>query len=258
MTALIVTILLLIIGGFIAFAIYLQMKEQARLERLRKVALLNNQVRQIRRYIDDLPSQYQPKELRIWLYQRLMSVFDELLTTQPDESLSRRRRNLEEEMINFQSSKQKRRAKPVIDELEIMELKRLFEAVAQFVAFAKNNKQIEPDQAFRYESLMNFYRYKVMADFHAYLARQAFLTQKFDDAIAQYKEAISQLLPVQENPEAQPVIVQFQSIIDEIEADLELQKREAELELDEEEDAELDDEWNKFMNQDDFQKKKHF
>ena len=67
MTAIIVTLLLLIIGGFIAFAIYLQLKEQARIERLRKAALLNNQLRQVRRYLDEMPAQYQPKDMRLWL-----------------------------------------------------------------------------------------------------------------------------------------------------------------------------------------------
>lgn len=262
MTAIIVTLLLLVIGGFIGFAIYLQLKEQARIERLRKVALLNNQLRQVRRYLDELPAQYQPKDMRIWLYSRLIAICDELLSLQADEPLSRRRRFLQEEMQQFQNSKEKRRAKPVVDEVQILELKRLFDSFNGYLQSAKSNKQIDDETFTRYDALLNWYRFKVNADHHAYQARQLFLTFKMDDAIAEYKLAIEQLKPVEESAEAAAMILQFQDTIKEIEEDLELQRREAELEAASKEDEaaedELDDEWQKFMQDGDFQKKKHF
>lgn len=262
MTAIIVTLLLVAIGGFIAFAIYLQLKERARVERLRKVALLNNQLRQVRRYLDELPAQYQPKDLRLWLYARLIQICDELLAVQPDEPLSRRRRFLHEEMQQFQNSKEKRRAKPVVDEIQIMELKRLFESFQGYLMTCKSNKQVDEESFQRYDELVHWYRYKVNADHHAYLARQFFLTHKMDEAISEYNEAIDQLKPVEEKPEAQELITKFQDIISEIEEDLALQQREAELEAESAEDAEaegeLDNEWQKFMENGEFQKKKHF
>ena len=125
MTSVTITVLLLIIGGFIAFAIYLQLKEQARLEKMRKVVTLNNQLRQVTRYLDDIPSQYQPKDMRLWLFSRLISIYDQLLVLQPDPTLSRRRRNIEEEMTAFQANTQKRSAKPMNEELLNREVKSL-------------------------------------------------------------------------------------------------------------------------------------
>ncbi len=262
MTAVFVTLLLLVIGGFIAFAIYLQLKEQARIERLRKVALLNNQLRQERRFLDELPAQYQPKDMRLWLFSRLIATSDELLKIQPDDALSRRRRFLQEEMVQFQGSKEKRRAKPVIDDVQILELKRMFDSFASYIINCRSDKKIDPDSADRFESLLHLYKYKVNSDYHSYLARQFFLTHKMDEAIAEYREAIAQLQPIHEQTEAAEAITKYEEIIQEIEDDLALQKREAEAELANQEDSEaeeeLEDEWQKFMDEGEFQRKKHF
>lgn len=262
MTAVVVTLLLLVIGGFIAFAIYLQLKEQARIERLRKAALLHNQLRQERRFLDELPAQYQPKDMRLWLYTRIIATCDELLKIQPEEPLSRRRRFLHEEMVQFQSSKEKRRAKPVIDDVQILELKRLFESFTSYILNCKADKKIDHESAERFESLLHLYKYKVNADYHAYLARQFFLTHKMDEAIAEYHEAIAQLKPIHEQPEAAESITKYEEIIQEIEDDLELQRKEAEAALENQEDAEaeeeLDEEWQKFMSDGEFERKKHF
>ncbi|RDL43067.1 hypothetical protein DN730_16330 [Marinomonas piezotolerans] len=262
MTTVFVTLLLLVIGGFIAFAIYLQLKEQARIERLRKVALLNNQLRQERRFLDELPAQYQPKDMRLWLFSRILATCDELLAIQPDEPLARRRRFLQEEMVQFQSSKEKRRAKPVIDDVQILELKRLFDSFANYIHNAKTTKKIDQESAERYESLLMLYKYKVNADYHAYLARQSFLTHKMEEAVSEYQEAINQMRPIQEQPEAAEVIKKYEETIQEIEDDLELQRREAEMAAESQEDdeaeGELDDEWQKFMTDGEFQRKKHF
>lgn len=262
MTVIVVTLMLLVIGGFIAFAIVLQMKEQARIERLRKIAFLNNQMRQIRRYLDELPAQYQPKDMRLWLYSRLIATCDELLGIQPDEPLERRRKFLNEEMQQFQASKEKRRAKPVIDELQIVELRRLFDSFSIYLTTAKSHKQINEELFMRFDALIHWYKYKINSDHHAYLARQFFLTQKLTDAVHEYQEAIKQLLPIQENPEAASAIKGYEEVIKEIEDDMELQKREAELEEaskeDEAAEGELDDEWQKFISEGEFQPKKHF
>lgn len=260
MTSVTITVLLLIIGGFIAFAIYLQLKEQARLEKMRKVVTLNNQLRQVSRYLDDIPSQYQPKDMRLWLFSRLISIYDQLLVLQPDPTLSRRRRNIQEEMTEFQASTQKRRAKPMNDELLIMEVKRLFESFKSFLLTSQAEKTIDSDLVHRYSKLLNFYHYKVNADHHAYLGRKAFLSGKMDMAIDMYKEALSQLAPVKESIEAQSTIQKFEEIIRDIQDDMALQQAESEVskDIDGQGDGELDDEWNKFIDSSGFQKKKRF
>jgi hypothetical protein len=258
MTTITIIVLLALFGGFIGFVIMLQMKEQARLEKLRKASLLNNQARQIRRYLDDFPPQYQPKDLRLWLFSCLVSVFDELLSLQPDESLKRRRSHAAQEMQEFQESKQKRKARAVNDELQVMELKRLFDSFDNFLNTSKEQKKIDSNSAFKYKTLLSFFRYKVSADHKGYLARQAFLMNKFEDAIELYKEAVSELEPIKEVPEADEARKKFQGYVDEIESDLLLQKQEEELMGDDEEEEDADDEWNKFIGKDDFEKKKYF
>ncbi|MCZ2723198.1 hypothetical protein O1D97_16660 [Marinomonas sp. 15G1-11] len=257
MTTITIIVLLALFGGFIGFVIMLQVKEQARLEKLRKASLLNNQARQIRRYLDDFPPQYQPKDLRLWLFSCLVSVFDELLSLQPDESLKRRRAHAAEEMQEFRDSKQKRKARAVNDELQVIELKRLFDSFDNFLNVSKEQKKIDSDSAFKYRSLLAFFRYKVSADHKGYLARQAFLMNKFDDAIGLYKQAVDELDPIKEVPEADEARKKFQGYADEIESDLLLQQQEQALLGDDEED-DTDDEWNKFIGGSEFEKKKYF
>lgn len=260
MTAVTITVLLLVIGGFIAFAIFLQLKEQARLEKLRKVATLNNQLRQVRRYLDEMPPQYQPKDMKLWLFSRMIAIYDQLLVLQPDITLTRRREHLLEEMAEFQESKQKRRAKPMNDELMIIEIRRLFESFKSFLIASQKEKTIDPDVVHRYSKLLNFYHYKINADYHSYLARKAFLSGQMETAVEMYKEALSQLTPVKESIEAQSTILKLKDLLQEIEDDLALQKAEEEISrsMDSQEEGELDDEWSKFIEDSTFQAKKRF
>ncbi|ETI58122.1 hypothetical protein [Marinomonas profundimaris] len=260
MTAVTITVLLLVIGGFIAFAIFLQLKEQARLEKLRKVAMLNNQLRQVRRYLDEIPPQYQPKDMRLWLFARLITIYDQLIALQPDATQARRRGHLAEEMSEFQTSKQKRRAKPMNDELLIVEVKRLFESFKSFLITAQKEKSIDSDVVHRYSKLMNFYHYKVSSDYHANLARKAFLSGQMETAVDMYKEALSQLTPIKDLPEAQTSIQKLKDLLKEIEDDLALQKAEEEISksMENEGEGELDDEWSKFIEDSTFQGKKRF
>lgn len=262
MTGVTIVILLVIFGGFVGFVVTLQIREQARLEKLRKASFLNNQTRQIRRYLDDFPPQYQPKDLRLWLYSCLINTFDELMELQSDDTLIRRRGHAKEEMEEFQESKVKRKARAINDEMQIIELRRLFESLDGFISQCKEKKKIDPDSAFKYKNLLNFFKFKVSADHKAYLARQAFLTNKFEDAIELYKEAIFELSPIKEVPEAIETVQKYQSYADEIASDLELQKQEEALlgsdEEDEDSEEDMNEEWGKFMEESSFGKKKYF
>ncbi|TYL47371.1 hypothetical protein [Marinomonas sp. IMCC 4694] len=252
--------LLLFIVGFLALVIFLQLKEQARLDRLRKVAFLNNQLRQVRRYLDDIPPQYQPKDMRLWLYSRKVAIYEQLLVLHPDPTLARRHNHIVEEMNAFQNSKHKRRAKPINDELLIMEIKRQFESFKVFLALCQKDSTISSDVAHRYKKLMNFYHFKVNADYHSYLARQAFLNGLMENSVKMYKEALAQLAPVKDTPEAQPTILKLNDLIREIEEDSALQKAEEEMarSSDNKADAELDSEWDKFMEDSNRNIKKRF
>ncbi|MFT4574034.1 hypothetical protein [Marinomonas primoryensis] len=260
MTAVTITVLLLVIGGFIAFAIFLQLKEQARLDKLRKVAMLNNQLRQVRRYLDEMPPQYQPKDMRLWLFSRMIAMYDQLLALQPDTTLTRRRGHLVEEMSGFQARTHKRRAKPMNDELLVLEVKRLFESFKSFLVLSQKGNFINSDVVHRYGQLLNFYHYKVNADYHSYLARKAFLSGQMETAVDMYNEALSQLGPIKESLEAQPVILKIKDLLQEIEDDLALQKAEEEISksMESEGEEELDDEWSKFIQDSTFQTKKRF
>ncbi|NVK73567.1 hypothetical protein C0J08_15450 [Marinomonas sp. CT5] len=259
MTAVTIIVLLLVIGGFIAFAIFLQLKERAQLQKLRKIATLNNQLRQLRRYLDEMPPQYQPKDMKAWLFSRMIAVYDQLIELQPDPTLTRRRAHLAEEMVEFQENKQKRRAKTINDELIVIEIKRLFESFKSFLILSQKEKTIDQDVAYRYSKLLNFYHYKVKSDYYAYLARKAFLSGQMDTAAEMYREALSQLNPTKETVEAQPVILKLKELLKEIEDDLELQKAEEEITNSFEQDEdELDDEWSKFIDGSTFKEKKRF
>lgn len=260
MTAVTITVLLLVIGGFIGFAIFLQLKEQARLTKLRKISTLNNQLRQVRRYLDEMPPQYQPKDMRLWLFSRMLAIYDELIILQPDATLTRRRAHLAEEITEFKTSKEKRRAKSMNDELIITEVKRLFESFKSFLIVSQLEKSIPSDIAERYSKLLDFYHYKVSSDYHGHLARKAFLSGQMESAIDLYKKALSQLAPIKESTEAQTIILKYEELLQEIEDDLALQKAEEEASksMDNEDEEDLDDEWSKFIEDSSFKEKKRF
>ncbi|MDB4838096.1 hypothetical protein OAH87_06495 [Marinomonas sp.] len=262
MTTIIVTLLLLVIGGFIAFAIWLQLKEKSRLDGLRKIAALNNQLRQVRRYLDDMPPQYQPKGMRLWLFKRTVAIFDQLILLKSDVSLTRRRNLLMEEMKNFQSNTQKRRSKPMNDEVLITEVKRLFDSFEGFLAESQQEKTINEKQSSQYLKLVGFFKYKVQSDFHAYGARKASLSGQHEQALEMYNEAIAQLSHVKELPPAQPTLVKYNDAISELNAAIALKKQEEEAAEKEKQNlptSEIyDDEWGKFVESSEFKKKEKF
>ncbi|MCV2403860.1 hypothetical protein OFY17_13390 [Marinomonas sp. C2222] len=261
MTAIIITLLLLLIGGFIAFAIWLQLKEKARLDELRKVAGLNNELRQVRRYLDEMPPQYQPKDMRSWLFKRTIAILDQLIHIKPDASLTRRRSVLMEEMKAFQDGDQKRRAKPMNDEILITEVKRLFDSFETYLSVSQREKTIDEKQSSRYFKLVSFFKYKVQSDFHAYGARKALLSGQHEVALEMYNEALSQLSPVKDLPQAQPTLLKYNEAVTEINEAIALKKAEEE-EKQKVEDIPTsevyDDEWGKFVEDSTFKKKEKF
>jgi len=174
--------------------------------------------------------------------------------------LTRRRNHLAEEMLEFQTSKQKRRAKPMNDELLIIEVKRLFESLKSFLILSQKEKTIDQDNAHRYSKLLNVYHYRVNADYHGYLARKAFLSGQMQSAIEMYKEALAQLTPIKDVIEAQPTVQKYQELLKEIEDDMALQQAEEEVNksMSNEAEEELDDEWSKFIEDSTFKTKKRF
>ncbi|ETX10789.1 hypothetical protein MUS1_12495 [Marinomonas ushuaiensis DSM 15871] len=261
MTAVSIIVLLLIIGGFIGFAIFLQLKEQARLAKLRKIAMLNNRLRQVNRYLDEMPPQYQPKDMRLWLFSRMIAIYDELLQLQPDATLTRRRTNLAEEMLAFQTNKQKRRFKPINDEILIVEVKRMFESFQSFLIASTKDNSINSDLAHRYNKMIDFFFYKVNADYHAYLARKAFLSGQMETAVEMYKEALSQLSPIKDTVEAKSTILKYKDVIQDIEDDLALKKEEEDKVKSVEvksSSEELENEWSNFIEDSSFKEKKRF
>lgn len=257
MSTLIITALLIVSGAFISFVIYLQLKEQARLEKQRKVATLNNQTRQVRHYLDDLPAQYQPKDMRLWLFGRLLEIFDEIQKLAPDDRILTRRQRVVEELEVFRGSKQKRKAKAINDEMMVINLRRLLDSFQNFLTHSRGNKKIDVDTYERYSQLIAFYRYKLGSDNKAFLARQLFLSGKLEESIAMYKKALEELAPISGMGEAKEIEERLKSVIAEIEEDLKLQQEEAKM-LEDDEEEQLDDEWNKFIEDDGFTKKRTF
>lgn len=263
MAIIIISVLLFVIGGFIVLAIVLQLKEQARLDKIRKVAALNNHLRQVRRYIDEMPSQYQPKDMRLWLFSRLASLYDALLEVTPDPTLSRRRKALTAEIAESQGNQKKRRSKPINDELMIINLKKLFESFHSFLKQSEKDKTLSSDVAARYINLLQVYKYQIDSDYHSYLARQSFLSGSYEKSIETYKVALAKLSPVKNKPEAAEAITQLNSLIKQIESALAMSKTGSaeglvgghELQS---EAGELNEEWDKFIDVTEFKKKKHF
>jgi hypothetical protein len=81
-----------------------------------------------------------------------------------------------------------------------------------------------------------------------------------ETAVDMYNEALSQLGPIKESLEAQPVILKIKDLLQEIEDDFALQKAEEEISksMESEGEEELDDEWSKFIQDSTFQTKKRF
>ncbi|MGR0277775.1 hypothetical protein ACUM5Y_01875 [Marinomonas dokdonensis] len=256
MTEIAIFILLLLIGSVIVLAIVLQFKEQARQEKLRKLTRLDNQLRLLRSFIDDIPSQYQPKDMRIWLFSRVVAVCDEIQTLKTDTAIAKKRSRFAEELKRFQGNQDNRKPKPINDELLISGLKRLFESLRSYILLAHKEKQLSLDVVQRYESLLMLYKYQVSADFYAFQAKQAYLNGKKENAIQIYKEAISQLAPIKDTPQVVPIIDDFNAVIADINA--EITAPPVDDNLPNKNTEALDEEWEQFIDESTFTEKKRF
>lgn len=256
MTEIAIFILLLLIGGVIVLAIVLQFKEQARQEKARKLTRLDNQLRLLRSFIDDIPAQYQPKDMRIWLYSRVVAVCDDILTLKTDIAITKKRTRFADELKRFQGSEDKRRPKPINDELLISGLKRMFESLRSYILLAHKEKHISLDTVQHYEHLLLFYKYQVSADYFAFQARQAYLNGKKETAIEIYKEAISQLAPMKDAPEAQDIIAEFNGHIADINEEITTPAEDDT--RNQKANEALDEEWEQFIDESTFAEKKRF
>ncbi len=103
-------LILLILGLLVVLVVGLQVYkkiEQARIEKLRRIAQLTHAYRLTQRYLSSIPGQYLSVQVRIFLIQRAVSFLEKLRKEEPRNSLYRSKLALNEEQLKDLQDKPK-------------------------------------------------------------------------------------------------------------------------------------------------------
>ncbi|MFT6122131.1 MAG: hypothetical protein ACJASG_000653 [Oleiphilaceae bacterium] len=254
------TITFAIFGALCVFIglIYLsQMRERARIEKIRKTNALTERHNRMQLLLQELPPQYLNNELRIMITERSIETINELSVLKNDDRL-RKRVSQEQASLN-QLREKKPKFKPVIvqNEAKAKDVRVLLESLSRFVQNQNKRKRLDANSTKKYLSHIDFSVCQSKAELFTARAEAANNAGKLRVAIHNYHNAIDSFKTLSNNPKATKTVAHCKTQIKSLEKAAE-QKTGAQGTKPEQEGE--NKEWDSFLKSDDdgWQKKNDY
>lgn len=241
-------------------AIYIaQARENARLDKLRKINYLNERYKQMQCLLYDLPPQYLNNELRIMITERSIETLTELNGLKNDARLTAQIQQDQDFLKQLREQNPEFKPVKVKDEVAAKEVRKLLEILFRFVQSQHKRKMLDAASTKTYLGHISFYSAQSSADLFARIAEEANKAGKPRVAIHNFHSAIAAFKDLSNIPQAVQAINHYRAQIKTLEsvADEHNQKvknaAQDKLEDSQEWDKYLDDDggWKKKNNYDD-------
>ena len=238
--------------GVLYFA---QMRERARIERVRKISNLAERYRRLQSLLSDLPPQYLSNDLRVMVAERSVETLKELIPLKRDAQLAEQLKADQEQLTQLRNSNTKFPPKPIRDENEAKEVRKLLQTLYKFVQGQHKRRLLDATTAKKHLEQITFFACQSRADVLVARAEAANKGGKPRVAIHNYHTAIAAYKPVMNHPAAVNVIAGYKQRITALDQIADAQnkrvKEQAQAKL------EANKEWDTFLKDDDTWKKKN-
>ena len=204
-TILIVAIICICFGSvFIA-----QIRENARIEKIRKINGLTERRRHMQELLYELPPQYLSNDLRIMIAEQSIAALEMLIKLKQDDSLHQCIEQDRTFLKQIREQNPKFKAVPIKDEVVAKEVRRLLEILFRFVDGLRKRKILDPSIANKYLNHIRFSVCQCRADLFVRRAEEAQRIGKPRVAIHNYHNAIDALKELPNHPLANEATARY-------------------------------------------------
>ncbi|GGC73878.1 hypothetical protein [Marinobacter halophilus] len=241
--AAIVTISLIII-------VISQMREKARIERVRKMTAREDLYNRAYRLLTEIPGQYLTADLKLLLLKRMEDTCNELIMLKSDQPVSKWLEAVKQTKKQVLDNTDHRPPVKIDSPEKATYIKELLQNLFKMIEALHKAGRIDTNTAKKNLKYVLFLVHKTHADLHVFQARDHIRQNQIRKAIHAYHLASMELGKSKDNPLAMKAVKSFRTRIKELEASI------VEGKTDPESHETLDREWDNFLQDDGSWKKK--
>ncbi len=250
-TTLIIGLLVAIVALSIAAIAITQLRERAKIERARKAKTLEDSYKRASILLDELPSQYLTKEIKLLLLRRMEAScqnLEKLGTNLPAADWLSEARLLQQKVLDDQDQRPPLR---IDSPAKCNRIKELLENLFKLIESLHKAGELDNRTTKKNLKYVLFLIHKTNADLHIFQARELLRQNEKRKAIHEYHLASTELGKSKDHPLAAKIIKSLRTRIKELEGQL----SEGQAKPVTEEQNRLDKEWGTFLEDDNWKKK---
>lgn len=238
-----------VICFFVGLIVLSQMKERARIEKIRKTNTLTARHKSMQLLLHELPPQYLNNELRILISERSIESLNELVLFKDDTKLKQQLTEEQTFLTQLQEKKPKFKAVPIQNEAKAKDVRVLLESLSRFVQNLHKRKRLDKNSTRKYCNHIDYSICQSRADLFARRATEAIKAEKPRVAIHNYHNAIDAFKALSNNPQATKTVALYKANIKSLEQSAE-QNKDTQNKASQSKNNQDNEEWDNFMNQD--------
>lgn len=251
MDAITIVLLLAAIVGVSLIIIFIsQMREKARIERIRSMTALEDSFNTANRLLSELPGQYLTDELKLLLLKRMEDACKGLLALKSEQPVSKWLESVRQTRQQIQDKNDHRPSVKIDSPDKANYTKKLLQNLFNTIEAMHKAGRIDAANAKKNLKHVLFLVHKTHADLHVFQARDHLKKNEIRKAIHAYHMASTEMGKSSDNPLAMKAVKSFRTRIKELEAQI------AEGNTEESGSSKLDKEWDNFLEDDESWKKK--
>ncbi|GGE60375.1 hypothetical protein GCM10011533_11160 [Streptosporangium jomthongense] len=235
----------------IAVIVITQMREKARIERVRKITALEDSYKRCSRLLSELPGQYLTPDLKLLILKRMDDVCNDLAGLKSALPVEKWRDAVRQRKTQIRENRDE--VQPVrIDSPEKANyVKELLQNLFKMLEAMHKSGRIDGATAKKNLKYVLFLVHKTHADLHVFQARDHIRQNQIRKAIHAYHLASTEMGKSRDNPLAMKAVKSFRTRIKELEA-MNLQDGSSRSEAPE---STLDKQWDNFLHDTEWKKK---
>jgi len=249
-TTIIVLLLAAIVTVSVIIIVTSQMREKARIERIRSMTNQEDTYNRALRLYQEIPGQYLTTELKLLLLKRMDEACKQLRALKADLPLDQWQQDIQQARQQVQDKTDTRQPVKVDSPQKATAIKELLQSLFKLLEAMHKSGKIDTATAKRNLKHVLFLVHKTHTDLHVFQARDYIKQNQLRKAIHAYHLASTEMGKSKDNPLAMKAVKSFRTRIKELEASI------TDGNLQQEGASKLDKDWDNFLQDDGSWKKK--
>ncbi|MDX5336710.1 MAG: hypothetical protein LPK13_11555 [Marinobacter sp.] len=249
-TITIVLLLAAIVTVSLVVIVISQMREKARIERVRKMTAREDEYNRAYRLFSEIPAQYLSPDLKLLLLKRMEESCHDLVALKSEQPVSEWLDTIKQTRKQVLENNDNRASVRIDSPEKATYVKELLQSLFKMIEAMHKAGRLDTASAKKHLKHVLFLVHKTHADLHVFQARDHIRQNQIRKAIHAYHLASTEMGKSKDNPLAMKAVKSFRTRIKELEASMADGATQAESH------SKLDREWDNFLHDDGTWKKK--